>query len=63
MMDKEIEYELKRILNWWRIGDFTDENEVEKELNGLLEKAYSQGWSDAKDDSMEEEGLCSGEED
>jgi hypothetical protein len=43
MMDKEIEYELKRILNWWRVGDFTDENEIEKELNGLLEKAYERG--------------------
>jgi hypothetical protein len=55
-MNEKLE-KLKGILDWWKIEDFTDRKEIEKELTSLLEDAYSQGWSDAKDDSFEEDYL------
>ena len=60
-MNKELLDRLNGILDWWKIGDFTDRDEIEKELTSLLNDAYSQGWSDAKDDSLEEEGIQNGE--
>lgn len=54
-MPKEFLDKLKGILDWWNIGDFTDRQEIEKELTSLLDDAYFQGWSDAKDDSLEED--------
>ena len=56
-MPKELLDKLKGILDWWKIEDFTDRKEIEKELTSLLDDAYSQGWSDAKDDSFEEDYL------
>ena len=56
-MPKELLYKLNGILDWWKIGDFTDRQEIEKELTSLLDDAYFQGWSDAKDDSNEEAYL------
>ena len=60
-MNKELLERLNGILDWWNIGDFTDRKEIEKELTSLLDDAYFQGWSDAKDDSLEEEGIQNGE--
>ena len=60
-MNKELLERLNGILDWWKIEDFTDRKEIEKELTSLLDDAYSQGWSDAKDDSLEEEGIQNGE--
>ena len=54
-MPKEFLDKLNGILDWWKIEDFTDREEIEKELTSLLNDAYSQGWSDAKDDSFEED--------
>ena len=54
-MPKELRERLNGILDWWNIGDFTDREEIEKELTSLLDDTYFQGWSDAKDDSVEEE--------
>ena len=51
-MPKEFLDKLNGILDWWKIGDFTDRKGIEKELTSLLDDAYSQGWSDAKDDSF-----------
>ena len=51
-MPKEFQERLNGILDWWKIEDFTDRKEIEKELTSLLDDAYSQGWSDAKDDSF-----------
>jgi hypothetical protein len=51
-MNKELLERLNGILDWWKIEDFTDRKEIEKELTSLLNDAYSQGWSDAKDDSV-----------
>jgi hypothetical protein len=51
-MPKELLERLNGILDWWKIEDFTDRKEIEKELTSLLDDAYSQGWSDAKDDSF-----------
>jgi hypothetical protein len=56
-MPKEFRDKLNGILDWWKIGDFTDRKEIEKELTSLLDDAYFQGWSDAKDDSFEEDYL------
>ena len=56
-MPKEFRDKLNGILDWWKIGDFTDREGIEKELTSLLDDAYSQGWSDAKDDSYEEDYL------
>ena len=56
-MPKEFLERLNGILDWWKIEDFTDRKEIEKELTSLLDDAYSQGWSDAKDDSEEEAYL------
>ena len=56
-MNKELLDKLKEILDWGKIEDFTDREEIEKELASLLNDAYSQGWSDAKDDSKEEAYL------
>ena len=54
-MPKELLDKLNGILDWWKIEDFTDRKEIEKELTSLLDDAYFQGWSDAKDDSEEED--------
>ena len=51
-MPKELLERLNGILDWWKIEDFTDRKEIEKELTSLLDDAYFQGWSDAKDDGM-----------
>jgi hypothetical protein len=51
-MPKELLERLNGILDWWNIGDFTDREVIEKELTSLLDDAYSQGLSDAKDDSF-----------
>lgn len=51
-MPKELLERLNGILDWWKIGDFTDRKGIEKELTSLLDDAYFQGWSDAKDDSF-----------
>ena len=51
-MPKEFLERLNGILDWWKIEDFTDRRKIEKELTSLLNDAYSQGWSDAKDDSF-----------
>ena len=51
-MPKEFRDKLNGILDWWNIGDFTDRQVIEKELTSLLDDVYSQGWSDAKDDSF-----------
>ena len=56
-MPKEFLDKLNGILDWWKIGDFTDRKGIEKELTSLLDDAYFQGWSDAKDDSEEEAYL------
>ena len=56
-MNKELLDRLNGILDWWKIEDFTDRKEIEKELTSLLNDAYSQGWSDAKDGSLEEDYL------
>lgn len=56
-MPKELLERLNGILDWWNIGDFTDREVIEKELTSLLDDAYFQGWSDAKDDSFEEDYL------
>lgn len=56
-MPKELRDKLSGILDWWKIEDFTDRKEIEKELTSFMEDVYFQGWSDAKDDSMEEEYL------
>ena len=56
-MPKEFRDKLNGILDWWKIGDFTDREGIEKELTSLLDDAYSQGWSDAKDDSFMEDYL------
>lgn len=47
-MPKELMDRLKGILDWWKIEDFTDKKEIEKELTSLLDDAYTQGWNDAK---------------
>lgn len=51
-MPKELLERLNGILDWWKIGDFTDREGIEKELTSLLDDAYFQGWNDAKDDSF-----------
>ena len=51
-MSKEFLERVNGILDWLKIGDFTDREGIEKELTSLLDDAYSQGWSDAKDDSF-----------
>lgn len=56
-MPKELLERLNGILDWWKVGDFTDRQEIEKELTSLLDDAYFQGWSDAKNDSEEEAYL------
>ena len=56
-MPKEFRDKLNGILDWWKIGDFTDRKGIEKELTSLLDDVYFQGWSDAKDDSLEEDYL------
>ena len=56
-MPKEFLDKLNGILDWWKIGDFTDRQGIEKELTSLLDDVYFQGWSDAKDDSLEEDYL------
>ena len=56
-MNKELLERLNGILDWWKIGDFTDRKGIEKELTSLLDDVYFQGWSDAKDDSLEEDYL------
>ena len=56
-MPKEFRDKLNGILDWWKIGDFTDRQVIEKELTSLLDDVYFQGWSDAKDDSLEEDYL------
>ena len=42
-MPKEFLDKLKGILDWWNIGDFTDRQEIEKELTSLPEKFKSEG--------------------
>jgi hypothetical protein len=59
-MSKELENEIERFLAYYMVER---DDELAKDVRNLVQKAYSLGWSDAKDDSMEEEGLCSGEED
>ena len=54
-MPKELLERLNGILDWWKIEDFTDREEIEKELTSLLDDVYFQGWSDAKDDSLDED--------
>ena len=56
-MPKEFRDKLNGILDWWKIEDFTDREGIEKELTSLLDDAYSQGWSDAKDDSFFEDYI------
>ena len=53
-MPKELLDKLKGILDWWKIEDFTDRQEIEKELTSLLNDAYSQGWDDAKKQFLKE---------
>ena len=53
-MPKELLDKLKRILDWWKIEDFTDRKGIETELTSLLNDAYSQGWSDAKKQLLKE---------
>lgn len=53
-MPKELLDKLKRILDWWKIEDFTDRKGIEKELTSLLNDAYSQGWDDAKKQLLKE---------
>lgn len=54
-MPKELLERLSGILDWWKIEDFTDRQGIEKELTSLLDDVYFQGWSDAKDDSIEKD--------
>ena len=53
-MPKELLDKLKRILDWWKIEDFTDRKGIEEELTSLLNDAYSQGWDDAKKQLLKE---------
>ena len=62
-MNKEFRDKLKGILDWWKIEDFTDREEIEKELTSLLDDAYSQGWSDGRDEVAEEQSIPYPEED
>ena len=55
-MPNELLDRLKGILNYYAI-----DWEISEDLKTLLDDAYSQGWSDAKDDSLEEEGIQNGE--
>ena len=59
-MDRKILDSLKNVLDFCSVE--TDREKIEKDIEMLLEEAYFQGWSDAKDDSLDEEGLCAGEE-
>lgn len=56
-MDKRILESLKDILDYY-YSDGTDREKIEKNLAMLLDEAYLQGWSDAKDDSEQEGGMC-----
>ena len=51
-MPTELLERLSGILDWYSLDEYTDRKEIEKELTSLLDDAYSQGWSDAKDDSF-----------
>ena len=55
-MPNELLDRLNGILNYYAI-----DWEIAEDLKTLLHDAYSQGWSDAKDDSMEEAGIQNGE--
>lgn len=55
-MDKRILESLKDILDFYSAE--TDREKIEKNLAMLLDEAYLQGWSDAKDDSEQEGGMC-----
>lgn len=55
-MDKRFLESLKDILDFYSAE--TDREKMEKNLEMLLDEAYLQGWSDAKDDSEEEGGMC-----
>ena len=55
-MDKRILESLKDILDFYSAE--TDREKMEKNLSMLLDEAYCQGWSDAKDDSEQEGGMC-----
>lgn len=59
-MNRNILDSLKNVLDFYSVE--TDREKIEKDIEMLLEEAYFQGWSAAKDDSLEEEGLDAGEE-
>lgn len=57
-MDKKILEKLNYCLDWCFCQMDPDRKVLEDDLTKLLEEAYSKGWSDAKDDSEEEGGMC-----
>lgn len=54
-MNEKLKEKLEYILDFYAID--TDRDAIGHDLLELIEDAYSQGWSDAKDDSYEEDYL------
>jgi len=55
-MNRNVVDKLNGILDFYSID--LDRKEIEKDLTELLDEAYLLGWSDAKDDSEQEGGMC-----
>ena len=49
-MNEELKRRLKRILDFYSI--VLDRDSIMNDIYELMDDAYFQGWSDAKDDSM-----------
>jgi len=54
-MDEKFKKRVESILDFYSIA--LDRNSILNDILEVVQEAYSQGWSDAKDDSFEEDYL------
>ena len=58
-MNGKFKKEIERILDFYSIN--LDREDIVKDLSEVVQDAYNEGWKDAKEDSLEEEGIQNGE--
>lgn len=58
-MGDKFKKEIERILDFYSIN--LDREDIVKDLSEVAWNAYNEGWKNAKDDSLEEEGIQNGE--
>ena len=58
-MNGKFKKEIEHILDFYSID--LDREGIVKDLSEVVQDAYNEGWKDAKEDSLEEEGIQNGE--